>query len=160
MLTTKDQNTIGDLRTPVTILSTLGLIPLILAPSMAMMMPEQKQMWLFIQLIYGAAMLSFVGGIQWGLVMRSSSLDGVKNSFYGLHYLLLSTIPLIMAVISLSLSRSSATLFLSLSYLALAIVDSLLHREGINDEWYLQIRWVMTAATLLSFASMLFVNAA
>jgi hypothetical protein len=93
-----------------------------------------------VSVIYGGAILAFLGGIQWGLSLTCS------NPRVQLRRLVVSMVPPLWSVAALSLPLNICTLLL-ISGLSLLLVYEWLERgnDGYPD-WYLPLRLQLTTA--------------
>ena len=91
---------------------------------------------------YGAVILSFLGGIHWGVALtRGRSQDASSQTFW----YVLSIVPSLAAWGALLMSPVPGLLVLLLSFLAMATFDTLAARAGQLPDWYPKLRWLLTA---------------
>jgi hypothetical protein len=96
---------------------------------------------------YGMIILSFMGGVQWGLEMARP--DGREAGFAGFAA---SVVPALVAF-----GASLADPLLSLGVLAVGFAGLLAYdlarvRFGIGPPWYARLRWQLSAAVLFCLA--------
>jgi hypothetical protein len=93
---------------------------------------------------YGAVILSFLGGIRWGLAINPSRADagGLWRS------LGLSVTPSLIAWAALLLPRQLGWLLLAVSFVAMLLVDVMASRAGQAPVWYPRLRWPLTCAAV------------
>lgn len=96
--------------------------------------------------IYGGAILAFLGGIQWGLSIRST-LPRVK-----LRRLVASMLPPLWVVVALSLPLNVCTLILLVGLSAQLIYEWLERADAIYPPWYLPLRLQLTTALIAGLA--------
>jgi hypothetical protein len=92
--------------------------------------------------LYSAVMLSFLGGIRWGLALREDSGD-VRD-------LLFSIVPVIFGWAAMLLPVSYSLLVLLVAFCGQGAWDSFSFHRGIAPEWFAHLRIVMTL--LVAFA--------
>jgi hypothetical protein len=91
---------------------------------------------------YGAVVLSFLGGVRWGLALRH---DAEQQG--GL--LAVSVLPAGAAWLALMLPRPHDLSLLVACFLALAVADIAMVRRGQAPAWYATLRLVLTTAVVL-----------
>lgn len=89
-------------------------------------------------LAYGAVILSFLGGIHWGVAMHHGGADASRQ-------LAACMLPSLAAWIALTLEPPAALAMLAASFLFWWIYD----RAVITTEWYQALRRNLTATVLL-----------
>jgi hypothetical protein len=97
-------------------------------------------------LAYGMIILSFMGGVQWGLEMgRGSEGDGVGYA--------MSVIPALIAFGASFASPAAALLILAVGFALLLIYDLRRIRDGIGPAWYARLRVQLSTAVVISLAA-------
>lgn len=96
--------------------------------------------------IYGGAILAFLGGIQWGLSVSSD------NARVQLRRLVASMLPPLWSVVALSLPVNLCTLILLVGLSVQLIYEWLERGDGIYPLWYLPLRLQLTAALMTGLA--------
>ncbi|HEV7354319.1 MAG TPA: DUF3429 domain-containing protein [Brevundimonas sp.] len=91
-----------------------------------------------ILLAYAAAILSFMGGAQWGLAIRETPVDGQR--------LAASVIPALVAWAALLQPRDAGLLLCLVAFLGLLAYDLLTVRQGRSPGWYGALRLQLTGA--------------
>lgn len=91
---------------------------------------------------YGAVILSFLGGVRWGLALK----HGAEHQT-GL--LVVSVLPSLAAWLALMLPRPHDLTLLIACFLALAVADFAMVRRGHAPAWYATLRLLLTAAVVL-----------
>lgn len=95
---------------------------------------------------YGAVILSFVGGVHWGLAMQSEAGSG--NGGAAWQYVL-SVIPALVGWTALALETFHALFELAAAFLALLIIDMAWVSGRKAPAWYGSLRLQLTSAVLL-----------
>ncbi|MBX2881999.1 MAG: DUF3429 domain-containing protein [Granulosicoccus sp.] len=138
--------------TPYLSLGLAGLIPFILCLAGLIVGEGVLVAWAKIAIVgYGAIILSFLGGIQWGLLLKEKSrkkqwsilLAGTLPALIGWCALLVNTL-LGLAVLMIGFGLQY--------YLDLATVDS-----GIAPKWYTRLRLLLTTLVELILLSTLII---
>lgn len=98
---------------------------------------------------YGAIILSFMAGVQWGLAMRAPDApDGPATQ----RLLMLSVLPAIAAWFTLLATPAAALIILAGLFVALLTVDFRVIAQGMAPSWYRSLRIQLTAAVILALA--------
>lgn len=92
-------------------------------------------------LAYGAVILSFLGGIQWGL-----AIDRGRPTYA---HLGLGVLPSLVGWAALLLGSYWGLLLLAAAFLLVLLVDMRMTRAGIAPDWFPQLRLVLTQAVVL-----------
>lgn len=96
---------------------------------------------------YGAVILSFLGGIHWGLAIASDLGDGSLP-----RRLVVSVVPSIVAWAGLLLPLRVGLLVLAVGFAAMLYVDTRATRVGEAPPWYPRLRGPLSAVVLAAFA--------
>jgi hypothetical protein len=96
---------------------------------------------------YGATILSFLGGIHWGLAIGSST--SVGQGRLGAR-LVLSVTPSLAAWAALLFPETTGLLILALSIAAMLLVDIRASRSGEAPPWYPKLRIPLTTMVVAS----------
>jgi len=123
-----------------------GLIPFIGCALAVSLAPEPyKSFSLSLLLGYGAVILSFLGGVHWGLAIApgSAQTDLTKQ-------LALSVIPSLIAWVALFLQERLALIVLALSIALVLIVDRMSVREGRAPAWFMALRRYLSIGAIAS----------
>ncbi|MEQ8230297.1 MAG: DUF3429 domain-containing protein, partial [Gammaproteobacteria bacterium] len=91
---------------------------------------------------YGAVILSFLGGIQWGLAIAGGAVAGWGR-------LGAAVVPALLAWPALLLPATAAYLLLACAFLAVLGADLLLHARGQAPAWYQRLRWPLTTVVTM-----------
>jgi hypothetical protein len=92
-------------------------------------------------LAYGAVILSFLGGIQWGLAIDRGSAS------YG--HLGVGVLPSLAGWVALLVGGWWGLLLLAAAFLAVLALDLRLTRDGMAPAWFPRLRLVLTHAVVL-----------
>jgi Protein of unknown function (DUF3429) len=96
---------------------------------------------------YGSVILSFLGGIRWGLALAPTTTQvGLRLSQ--------SIIPSLIGATAVLLPTLAATLLLSLSLLTLLWLDMRLARSHAAPSWYPKLRWPLTLGACVALLSL------
>ncbi len=96
---------------------------------------------------YGAVILSFLGGIHWGLAIASNHGNGDLP-----RRLFVSVAPSLVAWAGLLLPLRVGLLVLAAGFAAVLYVDVRATRAGEAPPWYPRLRGPLSAAVLATFA--------
>ena len=103
----------------------------------------------FALIAYGAAILSFLGGIRWGIAIA----EAPRTEDWLLRRLGLSVMPSLIAWASLLIPAKLGSLTLVIGLGAMWLLDNFSSRAGELPPWYPSLRWPLTCvavATLLT----------
>ena len=96
---------------------------------------------------YGAVILSFLGGIQWGLAIRNS--DGNARTRQGLTPILtVSIVPSLIGWAGLLVEELLGFGLLIIGFVLVLISDVRAVNKGIAPRWYLRLRYPLTAIVI------------
>ena len=96
---------------------------------------------------YGAVILSFLGGIQWGLAIRKS--DGNARTREGLTPILtLSIVPSLIGWAGLMVEETLGFGLLIVGFALILISDVRAANRGMAPRWYLRLRYPLTAVVI------------
>lgn len=99
------------------------------------------------QLTYAAIILSFMGGVQWGLSMRSPAGHG-RGANLGY---VVSVLPALIAWFALMLTPPAvALIIMAAGFCALFAFDLMTVRTGVSPVWYPALRFPLTVVVTLS----------
>jgi hypothetical protein len=94
---------------------------------------------------YGATILSFLGGIRWGLAI-SSAVSGAALA----RPLVVSVIPSLVAWVALLLPSASSLALLALGLAGQLFADIAASRAGETPAWYAALRWPLSCGAALA----------
>ena len=134
------------------ILGILGLLPFILTFSAYFITPPDNKVYellLYIFIAYAAIIASFLGGIQWGMII--SRIDQLFNIGFPLT---LSVVPALLAWSALLVLQSliiSLCLIIA-SFIFATMTDFYLYNKKATPYWFLNMRVPLSAlVVILSF---------
>lgn len=97
------------------------------------------QPWALSKLVaYGAIILTFMGGVHWGLIMNRETSDNWKY--------VVGIAPSLVAVVAVVVEGVPAIVLLAAGFLALLIYDMQIVRQKYAPQWYSALRLQLTAA--------------
>lgn len=124
---------------PAAVLGLAGLIPFV-ATALLALRGEPSAGWAtFALLAYGAVILSFLGGIHWGLALARPAPPGF-------HQLGIGVLPSLAAWAGLLIGGVAGLLLLIAAFMALLAVDLGLARDGGAPPWFARLRLLLTSA--------------
>lgn len=94
-------------------------------------------------LAYGAIILSFLGGVQWGLAIAVPQID---NTLW--RRLTLSILPSLVAWVALVMPYSIGFFILAGSFVAMLLVDIQASRVQEAPAWYQKLRWPLSCGAV------------
>ena len=107
--------------------------------------PDSAQDVLF---IYGALILSFMGGVQWGIAAVHSRTEDEDAAKAASVRFAVSVLPALAAFALWAVSVPLALLGLALAFIALLIYDLKTVREGLAPKWYAPMRIQLSGAVV------------
>jgi len=103
-----------------------------------------------LQMTYGAVMLSFLGGVHWGLAMADSKTPGkVSTKQQWIRYTS-SIIPPLIAWSSIVVTPLAGMISLLAGFSAMYVADAYAHDANHFPTWYLKLRTYLTIGIILS----------
>ncbi len=137
-----------DMPLPARILGLAGLIPFALGALAVTFAPEIKAEAAATLLLYGAVVLSFLGGIRWGFAV----LEGEKAGWaYGL-----SVVPLLAAWFAAIVGGPGGLVVLALAFAVWFFVERSAPPSLALASWYMRLRAGSTVFAVLSLAAAAF----
>lgn len=115
-------------------LGALGALPFMALAGLSSFMRPDNAWALYALATYGAVILSFLGGIHWGMAI------GRSNQMPATSALVLSVVPSLVSWGALLLSPRSGLLLLAAAVGAMFFVDANLTRRGLAPPWYPRLR--------------------
>ena len=129
-------------------LGALGAVPFIaLAGALMLLEGAQRPVVSHALLAYGAVILSFLGGIHWGLAIRDHR--GVDMDRLGAR-LIMSVAPSLAGWIALLVAGTAGLLILAVAIAAMLLVDLRATRRGEAPPWYPKLRIPLSCVVVLS----------
>lgn len=105
---------------------------------------------------YGAVILSFMGGVRWGAVLRGEPGPGSSGSAAA-QTLILSVAPSLAGWLALLIERPWSLLLLLAGFVAQGVWDVASASKGDLPEWFGRLRLVISAIVAASILLVLFV---
>lgn len=101
---------------------------------------------------YAAVIVSFLGGIQWGIgVITQEQQPQTARSLF-----LLSIVPSLLAWAMLFLPSSGSRIIVAIFLLGFVwIIDALLHLQKVIPTWFFKLRSVISAIAIISLIAAL-----
>ena len=103
----------------------------------------------YVQLFYGAVILSFMSGVLWGFATKATGR--VATAGY-----ILSVIPALWAFFMTGGGPTAAAINLIVGFLALLLLDWHFWRLELAPSWWMHLRVLLTAIVVLSFLPVVF----
>ena len=139
------------------ILGSLGLIPFIVIILLCFISPPDDKVYsllIFIYIAYAAVILSFLAGIQWGLI--TSFADKIYYVFIPLSISVMPPLISWVALLLLESQRISLSLIL-VSFLLISFHDYYLYQQlKITPLWFIRMRLILSAIVII-LTSLLFI---
>ncbi len=137
-------------------LGGLGAVPFVALSGAALLLDEPlRQQAQSALAIYGAVILSFLGGVHWGLAIAKYGNLATENA--APRRLLLSVIPALVGWGALLLPSPIEVLVLAGAFAVLGLFDARASQAGEAPTWYPKLRWPLTfvvvAALLIGAAA-------
>jgi hypothetical protein len=125
-------------------LGGLGLIPFVAG---ALMVITVEASWAYDPLrYYAAAILSFMGGVQWGLAMTDARAEGESRLLW--LRLSMSVVPSLIAWLALLLPAPLDLVVIAAAFGLLLLSDLFAVRQGWAPAWYPRLRIPLTGIVL------------
>lgn len=99
----------------------------------------------YVQLFYGAVILSFMSGVLWGFATKAEG--GQAATGYGL-----SVLPALWAFFMTGGGPVSAGIYLIFGFLGLLALDFAFWRWGLAPDWWMKLRVLLTVLVLACLA--------
>lgn len=124
-------------------LGLLGLLPFVALAIAAVAEPDAGQAIASRALLaYGATILSFVGGIYWGLAIARPVLSPRENALF----LTIGVVPQLLGWVALMVPSPFGHFVSAAAFLALLAVDRAAVQSGIAPDWFTRLRWPLSCA--------------
>ncbi|WP_150525765.1 DUF3429 domain-containing protein [Roseibium sediminis] len=129
-------------------LTASGYIPFAILSLASLLAPAPFQPQIGIALLlYGAIILSFLGGIHWGVEMAHGAQSGSPPNLLALA---ISTAPSLIAWASLALPHPFHSVGLGIGFLLILTYDLRCKKTGRVPDWYPKLRIPVTLAVLVA----------
>ncbi len=128
-------------------LGYLGLIPFVSLAAATLLAPASlRSLASDALLAYGATILSFLGGIYWGLAIASPSARSARM----LLFLGVGAAPQLLGWAALLVSGQTGFLLTATGVLTLLVVDRAAVNYGLAPAWFLHLRWHLSGSAAAS----------
>ena len=127
-------------------LGAFGLLPFIVATMGATIAPSVQETVVAALTAYGAVILSFLGGVLWGIIIGRPASDRMGR------LLMLSIIPSLIAWLALLLPPLTALVTLAVSFSCWLFVDRRMAHEKLAPVWYPRLRLPLTTIVVACLA--------
>lgn len=141
---------------PALFLGLAGLVPFIAIPALvALSASEGLPIWLRPHtavpalVLYAAVILSFMGGVQWGIAVRSIDEDDASTW----RRYTVSVMPALVAWFAVFLQTRSAIILLATGFVALLVYDLWTVAHGEAPKWYERLRLMLTTVVVVSLTT-------
>lgn len=129
---------------PVAVLGSAGLAPFLVGTLIAVVEPQAGGLpWSQVVAVYGAIILSFLGGIAWGLASAAAAQNPRLQVRSGLFAI--SVVPALVGWVACFLPRPLGLLILAASFVAMLLLDRHVAAEGLVPAWWMRLRSVLSA---------------
>lgn len=139
----------------VKVLGFSGLLPVLLGVGAAVLHPARDIQLIAaaITLLYGALILSFIGGAWWGLAVKAEKPENLRG------WLILSVLPSLYACAAVGLAwitagYAMAGCLLAGGFIAVLLVDRSLSLRAVAPKWWLSLRQPLSSAMALLFLTL------
>jgi hypothetical protein len=130
-----------------------GLIPFLAIPLLVLVgQQETLPVWLRAHttvpalVLYAAVILSFMGGVQWGIAVRSVDEDDLSTwRRYGV-----SVLPALLAWFAVFTATRTALILLATGFVALLIYDLWMVARDEAPKWYERLRVMLTSVVVIA----------
>ena len=128
-------------------LGVFGLVPFVALAGAAAFGPEAWRAWSGAALLaYGATILSFLGGIHWGLALARPALSTQEVVML----LGIGVLPQLLGWVALLVPAPIGHGLCAASLIALLAADEAAMRAGLAPAWFMQLRWPLTCGAALA----------
>ena len=132
---------------PALILGFMGLLPFVSMACIAVIQsPEVDRRVINTLLVYGALILSFLGGVRWGIAINDTS------SLPLLGPLFVSVIPSLVAWVACLVTEETGLFILTVGFCLMLHAD---HKLPGAPDWYLRLRIPLSLAVVVSLLTVL-----
>ena len=131
-------------------LSIAGLIPFVGLATVVVTLPSHADFAFRALLAYGMVILSFLGAIHWGAVLKQGNSN---NQLYSVGGLVWGVVPSLLAWVTGAFDAHLQALWLVCGLLIALGVDMIAYRRYGIASWVLRIRWVATIGACVSLTT-------
>lgn len=103
----------------------------------------------YVQLFYGAIILSFMSGVLWGFATKATGQMATASY-------ILSVIPALWAFFMTGGGPTTAAVNLIVGFLGLLLLDWHFWRLGLAPAWWMHLRGLLTAIVIISLLPLVF----
>ncbi|WP_299025369.1 DUF3429 domain-containing protein [uncultured Sulfitobacter sp.] len=104
----------------------------------------------YVQLFYGAIILSFMSGVLWGFATKATGTRATTGY-------ILSVLPALWAFFMTGFGPNTASLNLMIGFAGLLVLDTTFFRWGLTPSWWMSLRLLLTAIVLICLTITAFV---
>lgn len=143
----------GAVRVPRSViwLGALGAIPFVsIAVAVPFLESDLVQKARYVACGYGAVILSFLGGIHWGLVLAGGDRGNVEAK--DAPWLVVGVLPALVGWGALMIAGSVGLLALAIAFYGMFLVDRQAARKGVAPDWYPALRRPLSIVVIVSLA--------
>jgi hypothetical protein len=130
-----------------------GLAPFLIGLLFAWFEPTAGGLpWVRIVVVYGAVILSFLGGIAWGLASAAAAQNPrlqVRNGLFAV-----SVVPALVGWVACFLPQPLGLLILAVSFVAMVLLDRHVAAEGLVPAWWMRLRSVLSAVAAMALLAL------
>lgn len=132
-------------------LTASGYLPFAAATLAIWLLPlEWRDLAHIAALGYGAVILSFLGGILWGLAIAEPSSAAADTGRRRGLWLCISVVPSLIGWVAIIIAGSAGLWLLTLAVAAMPAVDLAARRSQLAPSWYLRLRLPVSVAVTLT----------
>ncbi|SFS20397.1 DUF3429 domain-containing protein [Yoonia litorea] len=103
----------------------------------------------YVQLFYGAVILSFMSGVLWGFATKATGRAATAGY-------ILSVIPALWAFFMTGGGPTTAAVNLIVGFLGLLMLDWHFWRLGLAPQWWMHLRVLLTGIVVISYLPLVF----
>ena len=96
----------------------------------------------YVQLFYGAVILSFMSGVLWGFATRANGKQATLGYIF-------SVLPALWAFFTTGGGEETAAQNLILGFLGLLMLDWYFHRKQLTPTWWMSLRVLLTTLVVI-----------
>ena len=96
----------------------------------------------YVQLFYGAVILSFMSGVLWGFATRANGKEATLGYIF-------SVLPALWAFFTTGGGEETAAQNLILGFLGLLMFDWYFHRKQLTPAWWMSLRVLLTTLVVI-----------
>ncbi|MBX2839434.1 MAG: DUF3429 domain-containing protein [Gammaproteobacteria bacterium] len=140
---------LSSIPTPARVFGLAGLIPFFAGAFLCWITPTDSTFSTLptgpvVLLTYGAVILSFLGGIRWGVAMQH---DAMINSWPVVAW---AMVPSLLGWFALLIGAALGLVMLAFGFAMQFFVDYRSTHQGVTPAWFLSLRVVLTAGAIAS----------